>query len=104
MQEYIKKKLGSGHDATLLISNYEMEDILKIVKSLKDSGILLEGVSETIKNEAKEQKGGFLHVLLGTLVASLLKNMLAGKGFIRVREGTAKVGYRPKRSSFNRNF
>ena len=49
-----------------------MEDILKIVKSLEDSGLLLEGVSKTIKNEAKEQKGGFLSRLLGTLVASLL--------------------------------
>ena len=65
-----------------------MEDILKIVRSLEDSGILLEGVSETIKNEAKQQKGGFLSMLLGTLVASLLKNMLAGKGFIRVGEVT----------------
>ena len=69
-----------------MISNDEMKDILKIVKSLKDSGLLLEGVSETIKtfkNEAKEQKGGFLSMLLGTLGASLLGNMLAGKGVIR---------------------
>ena len=58
-----------------------MTDILKIVKSLEDSGILLKGVSKTIKNEAKEQKGGFLGTLLGTLGASLLENMLAGKGF-----------------------
>ena len=48
-----KKVLGSGHNATLVISNVEMEDILKIIKSLEDSGLLLEGVSETIKNEAK---------------------------------------------------
>ena len=52
-----------------------MEDIIKIVKSLEDSGLLLEGVSETIKNEAKEQKRGFLSMLLGTLGASLLVNM-----------------------------
>ena len=51
------KILGSGHNTTLIISNVEMEDILKIVKSLEDSGLLLEGVSETIKDEAKEQKG-----------------------------------------------
>ena len=57
-----------------------MKDILKIVKSLEDSGLLLEGVSKAIKNEAKEQKGGFLSMLLGTLWASLLENMLAGKG------------------------
>ena len=51
---------------TLIISNEEMDDIMKIVKSLEDSGLLIKGVSETIKNEAKEQKGGFLSMLLGT--------------------------------------
>ena len=56
-----------------------MKDILEIVKSLEDPGLLLEGVSETIKNEAKEQKGGFLTMLLGTLEANMLGNMLAGK-------------------------
>ena len=55
----------------MIISNDEMEDILKILKSLENSGILLEGVSETIKNEAKEQKRGFLTMLLGRLGASL---------------------------------
>ena len=55
-----KKFLGSGHNTTLTISNDEMKNILKIVKSLEDSGLLLKGVSETIKNKAKEQKGGFL--------------------------------------------
>ena len=99
-----KKILGSGHNTTLIISNDDMEDILKIVKSLKDSGRLLEGISETIKNDSKEQKGGFLSMLLGTLGASLLGNMLAGKGFIRAGEGTSKVGYRSKRSSFKKNF
>ena len=60
MQEYIKK-LGSG--TTILIrSNDEMKDIIRIVKSLEDSGLLLKGVSETIQNEAKEQKGGFPNV------------------------------------------
>ena len=62
-----------------MISNDEMEDIIKIVESLKDSGLLLKGVSETIQNEAKEQKGGFHNMLLDTLGASLLGNMLAGK-------------------------
>ena len=57
-----------------------MEDIIKIVKSLEDSGLLLEGVSQTYQNEAKEQKGGFLSMFLGTLGASLLGNILAGKG------------------------
>ena len=71
MQEYIKKILGSGHNTTLIISNDEMKDTLKIVKSLEDCEILLKEVSETTKNEAKEQKGGFLSMLLGTLGASL---------------------------------
>ena len=76
-----------------------MKYILKIVKSLEDSGLLLEGVSEIIKNEAKEQKGGFLRMLSGTLWASLLGNMLAGKGVIGAGEGTVRVGYGFKRSS-----
>ena len=59
MQEYIKKVLGSG-TTTLIISNYKMEDTIKIVKSFEDSGLLLKGVSETIESEAKEQKGGLL--------------------------------------------
>ena len=87
-----KKILGSG-TTTLIISNDEMNDILKIVKSLEDSGVLLKGVNETIKNEAKEKKGGFLSMLLGTLGASLSGNMLAGKGIIRAGEGTIRAGY-----------
>ena len=75
-----------------------MEDILKIVKSLEDSGILLKGVSETIKNEAKVQTRGFLSMLLGTLGAGLLGDMLFGKGVRRAGEGTARVGYGSKRS------
>ena len=64
-----------------------MKDIIEIAKSLKDSGFLLKGVSETIQNEANEQKGGFLSMLLGTLGASLLGNTLAGKGINRMGEG-----------------
>ena len=64
-----------------------MKDIIKIVKSLEDSGLLLKGVSETIQNEAKEQKGGFLSMLLGTLGASLLGNLLTGKGIYRAGKG-----------------
>ena len=72
--------IGSGqNNTTLIISNDEMEDILKIVRSLEDSGLLLKGVNETIQNEAKEQKGGFLSMLLGTLGASLLGDLLFGK-------------------------
>ena len=70
MQEYIKKILGS-ETTTLIISNDEMVDIMKIVKSLEDSGLLLKGVSETIQNEVKKQKE-FLSMLLDTLGASLL--------------------------------
>ena len=80
-----------------------MKDILKIVKSLKDSGLFL-GVSETIKNEAKEQKGGVLSMLLGTLGASLLGNMLEGKGVIRAGEGTARAGYESKKSLLKKFF
>ena len=77
---------------------------LKVDKSLEDSGLLLEEVSETIKNEAKEQKGGFLSMLLGALGASLLGNMLAGKRVIRAGEGTVRVGYGSKRSSFKKKM
>ena len=98
-----KKILGSGHNTTLIISNDEMEDILEIVKSLENSGLLLEGVSETIKNEAKEQKGEFLSILSGILLESLLGNMLAGKGIIRAGEESARVCYGSKRSSSKKN-
>ena len=70
-----------------------MEGIMKIVKSIDDSGLLLKGVSETIQNEAKEQKGGFISMLLGTLAASLLGNMLTGKGINRAGEGFTRAGY-----------
>ena len=101
MQKYIKKILGSGNNqpslTTLIISNDEIEDIIKIVKSLKDSGLLLKGVTETVQNEVKEQKGGFLSMLLGTLGASLLGNILTGKGINRAGEGVIRAGYGNKR-------
>ena len=80
MWEYIKKILGSGHNNTtkLVISNDEINDIIKILKSLEDSGLLLKGVTETVQNEVKEQKRGFLSMLLSTLDASLLGNILTG--------------------------
>ena len=88
---------------TLIISNDEMNDILKIVKSLENSGLLLKGVSETIQHEAKEQRGGFLSMLLGTLGASLLGDILSkglsGKGDLRAGEGTIRAGYGFKRPS-----
>ena len=69
-----------------------MNDIMKKVKYLEESGLLTKFVSETIKNEAKEQKEGFVWILLGTLGASLLGNLLTGKGTIRVGEGTNRAG------------
>ena len=88
---------------TLMILNDEMNDFFKIVKSLENSGLLLKGVSETIQHEAKEQRGGFLSMLLGTLGASLLGDILSkslsGKGVIRAGEGTIRAGYGSKRTS-----
>ena len=69
-----------------------MNDIMKIVKFLEESGSLIKGVSETIQNETKEQKGGFLTMFLLTLGASLLGNLLTGKGTIRTGEGTIRTG------------
>ena len=76
---------------TLIILNEEMNDIMKIVKSLEESGLLIKGASEAIKNEAKEQKGGFVEMLLGTLGASLLGNLLTGKAKIRAGEGAIRA-------------
>ena len=81
----IKKKHRS--ETTTLISNEKMNDIMKIVQALEDSNILLKGVTKTIKNETKEQKGGFLSMLLGTFRASLLGNLLTGKGIVRAGPG-----------------
>ena len=67
----------------LIISNKEMNDMTKIIKAFEDSGILLKGVAKKRKSEIKEQKGGFLGMLLGTLGASLLGNTLVGKGIVR---------------------
>ena len=92
--------------STLIKKMDEMDDILKIVKSLEDSGVLLKGVSETIQNEAKQQRRRFLSMLLGTLGASLLGDILSkglsGKGVIRAGEGTIRAGYGSKRSSLKK--
>ena len=72
----IQKKIHGSGTTTLVISNEEMDDIMKIVQALEDSNILLKGVSKTIKNEIKKQKGGTLGMLLGTLGPSLLGNLL----------------------------
>ena len=93
----VTKKILGSVTTTLIISNDEMNNILKIVKSLGDSGMLLKGVSETINDEAKKQEGGFLTMLLCTLGASLLGNMLAGKEVVSAGERTIRVGYGSKK-------
>ena len=84
------KMFGSGF-TILIISNEEIEDIKNIVKSLEVSGLLLKGVSKTIKNEVQEQKGGFQRMLLGFLGSSLLGHLWTGKGTTTVGEGKIKA-------------
>ena len=86
----IHKNISGSGNTTLIISNEEMNDVIKIVQALEDSNILLKGVTETGKNETKKQKGGFLSMLLGTLGASLLGNLLTGKGVVRADYGNNK--------------
>ena len=94
-----KKKILGSVNTTLLVSNDELEDIIKVVESLEDSSLLLKGVIETIQNEAKEQKGEFLSMLLGTLGASLFGNIIAGNEINRAGKVFIRAGYRFKRSS-----
>ena len=95
----IRRKIHGSGTTTLIISNEEINDIMKIIQALEDSNIWLKGVAKTIKNETKEQKGGFLSMFLGTLGASLLGNLLAGKGIVRAGSGNkegkgiARAGY-----------
>ena len=87
----IQKKIhGSG--VKLIFEEEDMHDIIKIIKELENSDILLKGVSKTIKTEIKEQSGGFLSMLLGTLGASLLGNLLTGKGIMRAGDGIVRTG------------
>ena len=97
-----KKILGSWNMTTLVILNDEIGEIIKIVKSLEDSGLLIKGVTKTVQKEVKERKGGFLSMLLGTLGVSSLGNLLTGKGIYkagkgkginRAGEGVLKAGY-----------
>ena len=94
----IQKKIYGLKTIALIIANEEMDDIVKIVKSAEESGLLIKGVSETIKNVEKEQKCGFLLIILGTIAASFLGDMLAGKpkipgqGVIRADEGKTRLG------------
>ena len=96
--------MGSGHNnnKVLIISNDEINNIIKIIKSLEDSGLLLKGVTETVQNEVKEQKGGFLSTLLDTSGANLLGDLLIGniKG-----KGVLRAGYgRPSQNSSKMDF
>ena len=88
----IHKKMFESGATTLIIGNEEMNDIMKINKSLEESGLIIKGFSETIRNEAEEQEGGFLGMVSGTLGASVLGNLLTGKGTIRAGEDTVKAG------------
>ena len=87
-----KKILGSGNNTTLIVSNKYMDDLIKIVKSLEDSGLLLKRITESVQNEIKKQKGGFLSMLLGTLGASLLGKLLTGKGVNKKVKGINRPG------------
>ena len=87
-----KKILRSGNNTTLIISNKDTDDLIKIVKSLEDSGLLLKGITKSCQNEIKEQKGGYLGMLLGTLGTSLLGNLLTGKGAFHARKRVNKKG------------
>ena len=88
----IQKKIhGSG--VKLIIEQEDMNDIMKIIEALENSGILLKGISKAIENETKEQRGEFLGMLLGTLAASLLGNLLTGgKGMMRAGDGIVRAG------------
>ena len=92
----VQKKIYGSATTTLVISSEEMNDIMKIAQALEDSNILLKGVTKAIKNETKEQKGGLLSMLLDTLGASLLGDLLtknlSGKGTVRAGEGFLSAG------------
>ena len=95
----IQKKIhGSG--VKLILEQEDMKDIMKIIKALENSGILLRGVSKTIKNKTKEQRGVFLSMLLGTLGASLLGNLLTGgKGITRAGDEIVRAGSGSKKKN-----
>ena len=88
----IHKKTFVFGTTTLAISNEEMNEIMNIIYSFEESDLLIKGVSKPTENEAKDQKGGFLSMLLDTAGASLLRNLLTGKRVMRVREGTIRTG------------
>ena len=87
----IQKKMG-GEGIKLIIEQEDMNDIMKIIEASENSGILLKEVKKTIENETKEQRGRLLSMLLGTLGANLLGNLLSGKGIMRAGEGIVRAG------------
>ena len=88
----IQKKIYSGSGTrTSVTSNEEMNDIMKIVQALENSGILMNGVTKTIKNETKSQSGGYLSILLGTLASFLLGNLSTDKGNLLTAKGTTRL-------------
>ena len=92
----VQKKIHGSGTTTLVISNKEMNDLMKIVQALENSDVLLNRETKTITNETKEHKGGFLSMLLGTLGASLLGDLLtknlSGKRTVRAGEGIVRAG------------
>ena len=109
----IQKKIN-GCGVKLIIEQEDMNDIMKIIEALENFGILLKGVTKTIENETKEQRGGFLSMLLGTLGASLLGNLLtggkgmmrAGDGIVRASDGIVRAGEgsKKKKTKFTVTF
>ena len=97
----IQKKIHCS-GVKLIIEQEDMNNIMKIIEASENSGILLKGVTKTIENETKEQRGGFLGMLLGTLGASLLGNLLTGgKGIVRAGDGTVRAGEGSKKENLN---
>ena len=87
-----KQKKMRGDGIKLIIKQEDINDIIKIIEALENSGILLKGVTKTIENETKEQRAGFSSMLLGTLGTSLLGNLLTGeKGMMRAGEGIVRA-------------
>ena len=90
--EAIKNKVYGSGSTTLIISNEEMEDVMKIVKLLQESGLLIEGIDETITKETKKPRERFFLMLLGTLGVTMLGSAITARGVIRAGEGIIRAG------------
>ena len=97
IDDSIQKKIHAS-GVKLIIEQEDMNNIIKIIEALENSGILLKGISKTIENETKEQRAGFLSILLGTLGASLLGNLLTGKGMMIAGDGIVRAGEGSKKT------